>query len=238
MRTKTLLGAVAALAAGVAASMAQTYSYSPDVVGYVNLTLSPTGYSAVGVQMDSDGTGVNNVLTNFVNEAGLPYGTFILTWNPAKGGYDAANTFGPTSKNTTPHWTTPGVIYNCGEGLFVNNPSNYAVNMTIFGTVLQGVITNHYTGAGYSFFGVPFPKSGGITTTFGVRPDNGDYILTWTGSGFGAANTFGPTSKNTIPHWTTGEPQLAVGQAFFFWTTNPAPLIFTNIVPLPTNAVP
>ena len=47
MRTKTLLIAAAALAVGVATSMAQT-TYSQNVVGYINQVIPASGYSIIG----------------------------------------------------------------------------------------------------------------------------------------------------------------------------------------------
>jgi hypothetical protein len=226
MRTKTLLIAAAALAVSAGISMAQTYSQ--NVVGYVNLTLGPTGYTAVTIPLDADGTGSNNPVLTVVG-TNVPNGTYVQTWNGSS--YGTPNTFGPTTKNTIPHWTTPGANYNPGIGLFVNNPSNFPVTVTIVGTVLQGNLTNAaVTAAGYSLVGSQFPVQGGVTTTYGYVPVNTDYVLTWTGSGFSAPNTFGPTTKNTIPHWTSGEPQIGVGLSVFLYTTNAHPLWATNFV--------
>jgi hypothetical protein len=105
------------------------------------------------------------------------------------------------------------------------------VTVTIAGTVLQGGLTNSYVqGPGYSLAGGQFPVTGGITSTYGYVPVNTDYVLAWTGAGFAAPNTFGPTAKNTVPHWTSGEPQIVVGQSIFLFTTNAFPVWGTNFV--------
>jgi hypothetical protein len=228
MRTKTLLLAAAALAVSAGISMAQTYSQ--NVVGYVNLTLNASGYTALNVPVDYDGTGTNNVLTNILSGATLPNGTIIEAWSTGGGSF-SANTYGPTAKNTTPHWASPGVIYNPGEGLFVYNPSNYTVNVTVVGTVLQGGLTNGYINqAGYSLVGSQFPVAGGISSTYGYKPSLGDLFESWNAGSF-SANTYGTTAKNTTPHWSSGaEPQLTIGQAAFIYTTNTHPVWGTNFV--------
>jgi len=225
MKTKTLLIAAATLAVGVIASQAAVYS--ANVVGYVNLTIVSNGFSCINIPVDYDGTGTNNVVTSIIG-TNLPSGTTIESWN---NGF-VLNTFGPTSKNATPHWTTPTAIYNPGQGVFVLNTNHFPVNLTIVGTVLQGGLTNGYiTGPGFSLVGGQFPVQGGITTTFGYVPINGDTFESWN-NGF-TLNTYGPTSKNSTPHWTSGEPQLSVGQAAFILTTNAHPVWGTNFV-IPT----
>ena len=116
MKTKTLLIAAAALAAGIMSSQAQVYSQ--NVVGYVNLSIS-NGFNCINIPLDYDGTGTNNVVNTIIG-TNLPNGTIIESWNPVNG--FTANSFGPTSKDTTPHWTIPTATYNPGEGIFVYNP--------------------------------------------------------------------------------------------------------------------
>jgi len=224
MKTKTLLIAAAALAAGVMSSQAQGV-YSQNIVGYVNLSIS-NGFNLVNIPLDLDGTGTNNVV-NTVIGTNLPTGSIIESWTPT-GGF-TPNTFGPTGKNPTPHWTTPTATYNPGQGIFVYNPSNTVVNLTIVGTVLQGGLTNSYIdSAGFSLVGGQFPVAGGISSTFGYTPSDSDIAETWSPTAGFTPNTYGPTGKNPTPHWTTGEPQLAVGQGVFIFTTNTAPVWGTN----------
>jgi len=218
--------AAAALAAGIVTSNAQVYSQ--NVVGYVSVTIAPTNFSLISVPLDYDGTGTNDLVgnvfgTNFLN------GTSLENWVPGSG--FVVNTFGPTSKNPTPHWTTPSQQYAPGEGIFVLNPSNVTYTVSIVGSVLQGNLTNQYINqAGFALVGGMFPVSGGISSTFGYAPDNGDAYESWTPAGGFTVNTYGPTSKNPTPHWGNGEPTLAVGQGAFILTTNPAPIMETNFV--------
>jgi hypothetical protein len=225
MKTKTLLIAAAALAAGIMSSQAQVYSQ--NVVGYVNLSIS-NGFNCINIPLDYDGTGTNNVVNTIIG-TNLPNGTIIESWSPSSG--FSANAFGPTSKAPTPHWANATVTYNPGEGIFVYNPSNYVVNLTIVGTVLQGGLTNSYLStAGFSLVGSQFPVAGGITSTYGYTPSDGDIVETWTPAGGFSANAYGPTSKEPTPHWAGGEPTLAVGEGAFLYTTNTSPVWGTNFM--------
>jgi hypothetical protein len=224
MKTKTLLIAAAALAAGVMSSQAQGV-YSQNIVGYVNLTIT-NGFNLVNIPLDFDGTGTNNQVGTVIG-TNLPNFSIVESWTPT-GGF-SGNTFGPTAKVPTPHWTSPTTTYNPGEGVFIFDPSNGVVNLTIVGTVLQGGLTNGYINqAGYSLVGGQFPVAGGISTTFGYTPSDGDIAETWNPATGFSGNTYGPTSKVPTPHWTSGEPQLTVGQGVFILTTNTAPVWGTN----------
>jgi hypothetical protein len=222
MKINTLLIAAATLAVGAISSQAQVYSQ--NVVGYVNLVCS-NGYNAFTMPVDYDGTGTNNVVTAIISTNNLPIGTQILSWNGA--GF-LINGF-ISSKGKAPVWQDPTAKYNPGQGLFINNPSNAPVTITISGTVLQGGLTNGYlTGAGLTFLGNQFPVSGGITSTYGYVPSVNDQVLSWTGTGY-AINGY-ISSKGKAPVWQGGEPQLSVGQAVFLNTTNTHPVWGTNFV--------
>src|ERR1700744_2623354 len=86
MRTKTLLIAAAALAAGVISSEAQVYSQ--NIVGYINLPLSP-GYTLIGNQLSTDLTGTNNTVAS-VFGTNLLVNTAVLAWEPGIAGYTSA----------------------------------------------------------------------------------------------------------------------------------------------------
>jgi len=101
--------------------------------------------------------------------------------------------------------------------------------VTIVGTVLQGGLTNGYiTTAGFSFVGSEFPVSGGIVSTYGYVPSLNDQVLTWNGSGY-AGNTY-QQAKGGGVSWSSGEPQLSIGQGIFLNTTNTHPVWGTNFV--------
>lgn len=226
MKIKSLLIAAATLAVGAISSQAQVYSQ--NVVGYVNVSIAPNAFTCINVPVDYDGTGTNNQVVNVVG-TNVPNGTLFEAWTPGVG--FVVNTFGPTSKNPTPHWTLPTATYNPGAGIFVLNPSNSPVTLTLAGTVLQGSLTNKaISQAGFALVGGQFPVTGGLTSTFGYVPVNGDLFESYDPTNGFTVNTYGPTSKNPTPHWTTGEPQLGVGQGAFILTTNTAPIMTTNFV--------
>ena len=212
MRTKTLLIAAAALAVGIISSEAQVYSQ--NVVGYVNLSVAASGYTVVTMPLDYDGTGTNNTVSAIIG-TNLPVGSSIQNWS---GTGFAGNSYSKKG------WASPSQTYNPGEGVFIYNPSNYVVSLTIVGTVLQGGMTNGYVlPNSYSVVGGQFPVQGGISSTFGYIPSIGDSVQTWNGTGF-SGNSY---SKKG---WGSGEPQLDVGQAVFLNTTNLNPVWGTNFI--------
>src|SRR5271166_2726177 len=76
MRTKTLL-CMAALAAGVATSMAQSNVYSLNVVGYVNYPFTLGNYTLVSNPLDNTTNDLNTILP------GVPDGTSVGLWSTA-----------------------------------------------------------------------------------------------------------------------------------------------------------
>src|SRR4051794_16433909 len=112
MRTKTLLCA-AALAAGVASSIAQVYSL--NVVGYVNVPLYGGGqYNMVANPLNN----TNNNITNLFSHASE--GDTIFRWD--KDAYDFA---GVQPTYSAGHWGNPFVL-NPGEGIwYINNNADY-----------------------------------------------------------------------------------------------------------------
>src|ERR1017187_9483311 len=88
MRTKTLLIAVAALAAGILVSSAQTYSQ--NVVGYYNVTIpgtsTSTGFYIVGNQFN---VGVSNGLnemfaSGLMSDVNGVTNTAVYIWQPGQ----------------------------------------------------------------------------------------------------------------------------------------------------------
>src|ERR1017187_8339942 len=106
MRTKTLLIAVAALAAGILASSAQTYSQ--NIVGYANIVLHGNGQYTLVANPFDDGNG--NILSNLVTSA-LPGGVA----NPL--GQSKSTTFG------IPNAGVPNTISKLATGNWNVNPS-------------------------------------------------------------------------------------------------------------------
>ena len=197
MKTKTLLIAAAALAAGVMSSQAQVYSQ--NIVGYINVPLN-AGYTLVANQLDLDGTGTNNGLYTVLG-TNLPPNTSVLAWNGS--GYDS------TKLTAAGKWLANNQTFtnamNPGAGFFVNSPT--ATNITLVGSVIMG--TNSYPiVAGYQIVSASAPIAGGISSTNGYAPSKNDQVLSWTGTGYTSQKWSGTT-------WLGGQPNLAVGEAVF-----------------------
>ena len=206
MRTKTLLIAAAALAVGIASSMAQTYSQ--NIVGYVNTPIA-AGYTMLVTPVSPNTT--NNA------EAILPClasGDQLLVWNG--GGYNIDYFNGPSD------WYD-GVSFNSisqpvllpGQGFFYQNNGSLKTN-TFVGTVQ---LTNTVPlNAGYSQVGSTAPVAGSIeSTNFSIPFASGDQVLVWNGGGYnidyynGPGDWYDGVSFNSI-----GVPTLSVSQGFFY----------------------
>jgi hypothetical protein len=193
MRTKTLFIAAAALAAGLATSMAQSNVYSVNVVGYVNQAL-PAGQLAL----------VANPLDNGTNDLDTTLGTIpnkatVSLWNGS--GFDNA-----TKQSTG--WN-PNMPIPPGVGFFVNSPS--AVTNTYVGNVAAnpgGNATNSLPAGTLALVGSKIPFAGDLNdTNLNLNLPNKSTISVWNGNGFDNA-----TKQST--GWNPALP-ISVGQGFF-----------------------
>jgi len=190
MRTKTLLLTAAAMAAGLATSIAQSNVYSANVVGYVNASSTAAQYTLLSLPLD---TGSNNLTGLFPN---LGNGSQVLIWNGAS--YQVASkTFGNwnTNLNLTP-----------GEGFFVK--PNATTTNTFAGSVavpVGGSVTNSFAAGVYALVGSPIPYSDNLTgTNLNLQLANGSQVLIWNSTSQSyqvASKTFGNwnTNLNIIP---------------------------------------
>src|SRR5260370_14962017 len=112
MRTKTLLLTAALAAAGALSSMAQSNVYSLNIVGYVNLTLSP-GFNLVSTPLLASASDVNTVLTN--QSPVVPANSLLYMWSPSQANYAQALTAG-------------------GDGFWYDQSFNLATNQVPPGT--------------------------------------------------------------------------------------------------------
>ena len=153
MRTKTLLIAAAALAVGILASSAQTYSQ--NVVGYVNVTLGDNAFWFLGNQLTtgSDVNKTNNdaatVLANgILSDPNGAYNTQLYYWTGS--GYTIVSYF--TAADWNSYWGSPGAagFYDItsgnyyslslatGKGNYLHNASDPTITITLVGQVFQG----------------------------------------------------------------------------------------------------
>jgi len=177
MKTKTLLIAAAALAAGVISSQAQVYSQ--NIVGYVNVSLKP-GFTFLSNPLDASGSGaVNNSATNVIlnpfnsgTQSGPLDGSTLLLWNGT--GYNTFyfdsnpgdTTTGFTDSNGNP-LPTPNLP--AGLGFYINNVSVTTNVVSIVGSVRgvnSTIITNTVIipNQAFSFIGSATPIGGDLET--------------------------------------------------------------------------
>jgi hypothetical protein len=202
MRTKTLLLAVAALAAGIISSEAQNV-YSQNIVGYVNTVSTAGTFNLIANPLD-DGT--NTVVDLFPSPA---VGTIVETWNGASF---------TQAKYKASGWTTNLLLYP-GTGFFLDYAGSGSITNTFVGNVVvqqpngvDGLGTNNTAiTAGFILLGSPFPISDTLTgTNINLGPSLqvvGNIVETWNGASYVQA-------KYKASGWTTNL-NLGVGQGFF-----------------------
>jgi hypothetical protein len=212
MRTKTLLVA-AALAAGVASSMAQSNVYSLNVVGYVNKVFVGGGkYTLIANPLNT----TNNTIDMI--KASVPINGKVLKWNGSSFNIYNRVIFGdgwtPTGSGTN--------TLNPGEGAFVQTVAASPDSTNTFvGEVLQGTLDNTYP-AGYTLSGNKVPDSGAVTSMQMTNVPLNSKLLKWD-SAAGVYSIFNKLSFG----WTPTTPTLEVADGFFMnapsaftWTRN------------------
>jgi hypothetical protein len=205
MRTKTLICAAAALAAGLASSVAQTV-YSQNVVGYVNVVFPANSYSLVANPLNNT---TGNTISNLFS-ASNPIGVTAYGWN---GSFFAANQLDEFGGG----WANPNADLSPGIGFFLQNGSTPFTN-TFVGDVMQGTLTVPLP-VGYSLVASKVPQTG-FVQDLGVNATPGDTIYLWNGSFFAACqlDEFGggwpPVTGFTVDN--TKGPQIGVAQSFFY----------------------
>ena len=211
MRTKTLLLAAAALAAGVLASQAQSNVYSANVVGYANVVV-PAGNHFVMVANPL--TTGNDVISNVIT--GAPGATQLQYWN---GSGFTTFTFNGLAKS----WKVGTVVSNTlplppGVGFFLS--SSTAFTNTFVGSVLanNGTSVTNPLPTGLSAVGAQIPYSDTVTNgaTVNLLVGGGSQLQQWS-VGAQAFNTF---TYNALGHtWKVGttatNPVIGVAEGFF-----------------------
>jgi hypothetical protein len=225
MRTKILLLAAAALAAGVVASNAQVYS--ANVVGYANVVVPGNGALTLLANPFDDGNG--NYATNLLNNA-LPKKSQLLTWNGA--GFNVLLKGG-----TPPSFPVNSVQLPPGIGFFVQNGSVGSLAPDLTNTFVGSVIVNvgssvtNVESPGLTLQGSPIPYAGNLAIIsqaggdtnmdFGTPLTKKSQILTWNGSGYAIS------LKGGSPALWNATATVGVGQGFFINAANTSP---SNVV--------
>jgi hypothetical protein len=214
MRTKTALTCVAALAAGVATSMAQSNVYSLNVVGYYNVTV---------------GHGQKIMIANQLNTTNNTIGSLLVP--PMVGNNDslfkfANGGFSPSQYSTDDgQWDPdPSVSLNPGEAAFFINAQPGTETLTFVGEVLQGSLTNTLPLGTKVLRSSIVPQTGLISTDLGVPYDNNDNLFVY--NTVQNSGGYTPYQYSTDDgQWDPSEPVINVGQGFFYVkapTANPA----------------
>ncbi|MGB7769699.1 MAG: hypothetical protein WBN22_12720 [Verrucomicrobiia bacterium] len=202
MRTKILLFAAAALAAGVVSSNASPV-YSANVVGYYNIPLVAGQQTLVGNQLIN---GTSNDVATLLGT--LPNKTTIATWT--------GSTFASTEK-LGGVWTPSDPQIAVGQGFFIQTSASAGAQTNTFvGTVTANVgasVTNTYAGSVQSLICSPIPYSGTLADTsnidLGTLP-NKTTISVWNPG----SSTYSSTEK-LGGVWTPSVFSISVGQGFF-----------------------
>jgi hypothetical protein len=196
MRTKTLLLTAAALAAGLATSMAQSNVYSVNVVVYINKTFADNSLEMVQNPLNDQTNTLNSTLIN------LGSGSVAYVWNGA--GYDIS-TRGKAVWN-------PDLSIPTGVGLFVKRSGTVGTNTFVGSVVAESgkSVTNKLTANMLTMTGSLIPYADTLNSTNGlglVGAPSGSVIYQWNGSGY-TISTRGKAVWN--PDLTIG-----VGEGFF-----------------------
>jgi hypothetical protein len=207
------------MAASLASSMAQNV-YSLNVVGYVNVTLPPSQFTAVANPLDATlgGTvaGANDI-TNLFSIATAPTlaaSSTISTFNSALNNYDSPNI---TYSGKTKAWST-GLAMPPGKAvLFYNNGAVDTV-VTFTGQVEQGTYNvATLNSSTFSLLGSPVPIGGDLTnstTVVGLAPAASDSVSTFNSALNNWNNAVTWSAKTKA--WS-GPMPVAPGQGFLYY---------------------
>lgn len=226
MRTKALLLTAAVFAAGIATTLAQVYSL--NVVGYYQIPMT-NGFQMFAVQLDKDGTGTNNTLQSVFGTNGIPNLTRVYAFDPTTGTFPGSAVFNAGITNwsgSAPILAAVNSALSLGRGVFVQVPATASpFTVTVVGEVPQGALTTAVNTNGYAIVSSQVPQAGLVQTALGLTPAALDKIYQ-----YNPANPLNPYGNAKIYNgstWPAGEPNLAVGEAFWLqghagssWTRN------------------
>jgi hypothetical protein len=221
---KTLLIAAAAFAASVISSQAQVYSQ--NIVGYVNINLTNGVLANIAPALDLDGTGTNNTVSTVFTTPSIGDNVYVFNGTGYTIlSYKAVGTGHPVVYTT--NWfvgvtASASFPINPGESVFYLPAANQTV--TEVGTALTGTNTNPNfpTAGNLGLVSSVFPISGGLTSVLDYKPNVGDNVYAYNGTGYTiysykAVGTGHPVVYTT--NWfigvTPSEPVISVGQGFW-----------------------
>jgi hypothetical protein len=205
MRTIKALLCVAALAAGIATSLAQSNVYSLNVVGYYNIPVAAGQSVLIANQLNTTN---NTIAALFPNG---PAGSYFYKYN---GGWSVAN-FDPDLLDWEPSPDAGNTTLNMGEGGMFK--AGATTTLTFVGEVQQGQLTVPLVSGGANFVRSSIvPQAGLITTDLKYPGEPGDYAYKFN-NGWSTAN-FDPD----LLDWEPSEPSYGVGEAMMLKKNGPA----------------
>jgi len=219
MKTKSLLCA-AALAAGVVSSMAQSNTYSLNVVGYVDVPTKGGGnFNMICNPLNNTNNNLSTLFAGFAQD-----GDQVYRWNNTIQDLEPTT---PTYSAFSQLWT-PNFTLKPGEGVFYLNSGVDKTN-TFVGEVMQGTYTNPIPfgtkvllGSGnFNAYGSSIPLGGNFTNaTVGIIPQDGDQVYFWNTSIQDLDGTT-PTYSSFSQLWNPPIRVLNPGIGFFYLGAGP-----------------
>jgi hypothetical protein len=207
MRTKTLLIAAAALAAGILASSAQTYSQ--NIVGYVNQVI-PSGLQLIANPLNNDTNGANEIL------AALPDGSYVYTYNSVTASFTVDVVYSGIYYDANTFAVVPAPVLTPGTGFFLNNGGASFTN-TYTGSVAVNVSatgTNNLV-SGLNLAGSQLPIAGGFTTVLNFNPPDGTYLYIYNAGSWNTSVIYSGVYYDPVSFAVLPEPQATIGQGVF-----------------------
>ncbi len=180
--------------------MAQSNVYSLNVVGYVNKTYTP-GFTIIANPLNATNNTIANILPN------APF--FATVYRYVNGNYDPANSYFGA-------WTDPNMLLAPGQGAWLYVPAGPNYTNTYVGEVLQGSLTNTLI-AGFNLVGTKVPQQGGVQTVHNVVPAFFDTVYRYDSG----VQDYYP-SQSYFGSWSPSEPDIAVGEGFWYYNASGA----------------
>jgi hypothetical protein len=230
MRTKTLLLTGALTALSSAALMAQTNVYSLNAVGYINVTAYP-GFTIIADQLI--GATNNQIVNLFPNGPGsATEGAYDgLTIYKFSGGAYTSDVGDSQLGQGTTGWDSGGVItLNPGEAAWIHNNRSTNFTLTFVGTVPTGTLSETINGPNqFNLISSIVPQGGDLVTNMGLTNFNiGDQVYVYNYNAAGTVGTYTTYTSDSpgfgistsyLGEWDApGDPQVAVGQGFWYHT--------------------
>ena len=196
MRTKTLILTAFVGALGIAGASAQVYSV--NAVGYVNKSI-PQGFSIVANPLNNGGNKVVDVF------GAAPGALTVYTFGDA--GF-AINSYDSDFEE----WDNGDAVVAPGEGFFVLNSGDAAVNITFVGEVPQGDLSNALPN-GFSIRSSQVPQEGKLDSDLGFPTDEAVTVYQFGADGYSIS-----AYDTDFEEWDTADGAgPVVGVAEGFW---------------------